>query len=517
MSNKYFPLKESSYFCILNRIIMTIDDIQKLIDKGETITLELKKTTGELKDAMHTACAFLNTDGGWLIFGVTPTSRRILGQDVNDNTQREISQALSGLEPAIEVKINYYDVPNSNGKKLIVIYFSAFVWGHEPYTYDGKPYYRVESTTKQMPRELFEERLRAHRPDNYAWERQKAESIGMSDLNEDRIRGALRLGTEGGRVPDSVVTEPLKSVLGKLQLLYSDGQPNNAAAMLFTKNQKGHYPQFTIQMARFRGTDKNEFLDNQRAYGNFFDLLDAGIAFCFKHLSLSGKITGIRRQEQLEVPVTALREALINALCHRHWEVYNAFVGIAIYDDRIEILNPGALPHGMTPENIKKPHGSFPYNPIIANVLFKTTFLESWGSGIHRMVDACLTQGLPCPIWSVDKGMVTVTFQRPKRDPNATQVKNKKDTSTTQARPKYDPSTTQVKELIIQMSNQFMSLRSMIAACGLKSRKRFRENYVTPALLDNAIERKYPNEPNHPRQMYRLTEQALEWKKSHDD
>ena len=80
---------------------MVIDDIQKLIDKDESITLELKKTTGELKDAMHTACAFLNTDGGWLIFGVTPTSRRILGQDVNDNTLREISQALSGLEPAV--------------------------------------------------------------------------------------------------------------------------------------------------------------------------------------------------------------------------------------------------------------------------------------------------------------------------------------------------------------------------------------------------------------------------------
>ena len=326
---------------------MTIEDIKKLIDKEESITLELKKTTGELKDAMHTACAFLNTDGGWLIFGVTPTSRRILGQDVNDNTQREISQALSGLEPAVEAKVNYYDVPGSDGKKLIVIYFDAFVWGHEPYTYDGKPYYRVESTTKQMPRELFEERLRAHHPDFYAWERRKSDWLSITDLNEDRIRGALRLGAEGGRVPDSVLTEPLKNILSKLQLLSSDNQPNNAAAMLFTKNGKGFYPQFTIQMARFRGTDKNEFIDNQRAYGNFFDLLDAGMAFCFKHLSLSGKITGIRREEHLEVPVAALREALINALCHRHWEEYNAFVGVAIYDDRVEIFNPGSLAHEM--------------------------------------------------------------------------------------------------------------------------------------------------------------------------
>ena len=192
---------------------MTIDDIQRLIDKDESITLELKKTTGELKDAMHTACAFLNTDGGWLIFGVTPTSRRMVGQDVNDNTQREISQALSGLEPAVEVKINYYDVPEGNGKKVIAIHFDAFVWGSEPYTYDGKPYYRVESTTKQMPRELFEERLRAHRPDFYAWERRESDGLGIADLNEDRIRGALRLGAEGGRVPNSVLTEPLESIL----------------------------------------------------------------------------------------------------------------------------------------------------------------------------------------------------------------------------------------------------------------------------------------------------------------
>ena len=102
--------------------------------------------------------------------------------------------------------------------------------------------------------------------------------------------------------------------------------------------------------------------------------------------------------------------------------------------------------------------------------------------------------------------MITVTFQRPNYAPTTAQVRGVK-----------DPSTTQVQELIIHMSDQFMSIKSMIAACGLKSRKRFRENYVTPALLDNAIERKYPNEPNHPKQMYRLTKQALEWKKSHED
>lgn len=68
---------------------MTIDDITDLIVADESRTLELKKTTGELKDGMHSACAFLNTDGGWLIFGVVPTGLKILGQQVTETTKRE--------------------------------------------------------------------------------------------------------------------------------------------------------------------------------------------------------------------------------------------------------------------------------------------------------------------------------------------------------------------------------------------------------------------------------------------
>lgn len=91
---------------------MTIDQLQILISTDETRTLELKKTTGELKEGMHSACAFLNTDGGWLIFGVAPGTLTILGQEVTDSTRREIAQALTGIEPAIDVPVEYIDVPD---------------------------------------------------------------------------------------------------------------------------------------------------------------------------------------------------------------------------------------------------------------------------------------------------------------------------------------------------------------------------------------------------------------------
>ena len=76
---------------------MTINDIETLIHTDETRNLELKKTTGELKDGMKSACAFLNTDGGWLIFGIAPTTLKVVGHDVTENTRREIAQALTHL------------------------------------------------------------------------------------------------------------------------------------------------------------------------------------------------------------------------------------------------------------------------------------------------------------------------------------------------------------------------------------------------------------------------------------
>ena len=123
-----------------------------MIASGESRTLELKKTTGELKDGMHSACAFLNTEGGWLIFGVAPKSLKIIGQEVTDKTQQEIAQALAGLEPAVDVRVAYADVPEHTDCQVIAIHLDGWGWGKRPHTFHGCPYYKIESTTKIMPR-----------------------------------------------------------------------------------------------------------------------------------------------------------------------------------------------------------------------------------------------------------------------------------------------------------------------------------------------------------------------------
>ena len=498
---------------------MTIDDIRALVAADESRTLELKKTTGELKDGMHTACAFLNTEGGWLIFGVAPKSLKIVGQEVTDKTQQEIAQALAGLEPAVDVHVEYVDVPEYPRHKVIAMHFDGWVWGERPHTFHGCPYYKVESTTKVMPQNLYDERIRIHEPKVYAWECMVADGVTLADLNEGLIRNCIRLGIDGGRIPYDALVEPTRDILAKWKLL-KNGIPTNGAVLLFSKNID-EYPNFRLRMARFVGIDKNMFRDNQRAEGNFFELLQAGIDFCFKHLSLSGRITNksLQREEQLEVPYHALREALINALCHRWWELHNLTISLAIYDDRIEIASPGHFPRQITPENIKEPHESFPHNLNVAEALFRMTYLENWGSGARRIIDACRVQNIEEPTWCDNGGFITVTFKRPFYKPIEDSPKDSFGRNVAQnngivAEPltKYRPSTDQVQIMINAMNDSYMTMNEIMAKIGLKHRPTFRENYFVPALVDGAIELLYPDHPKHPKQRYRLTEVAKEWK-----
>lgn len=212
-------------------------------------------------------------------------------------------------------------------------------------------------------------------------------------------------------MPASAVAENAMSLLDKFGMLEGD-KIKNAAAALFIKRSTS-YPQFLLRMARFRGVEKKDFIDNMRVKGNFFELLDAGLSFFFKHLNQSGVVKGMRREEQLEIPIEALREALTNALCHRLMDSPSGSVGISVFDDRVEIENTGHLPNELTTETIKLPHRSYPQNPIIADALYLTAFLESWGTGVSRMVDACKAVGLPEPEYGADGGFVWITFRRP--------------------------------------------------------------------------------------------------------
>lgn len=489
---------------------MTIEEVKVLIKGDETRTLELKKTTGELKDGMRSVCAFLNTAGGWLLFGIAPMTLKILGQEVTDKTRREIAREIAKLEPLIDIPIEYIDVPDRPNCKVIAIHLNAASYWDVPYTYDSRPYMRIESSSVVMPRDIFEDRLMRSKSNRNKWEDQICEGITLADLDEQRIRGGVRLGVERGRMPESSLMETTETLVKKLTLSTKDGL-KNAAAALFLRDTS-QFPQFLLRMARFRGNDKHEFIDNQRAYGNFFTLLDAGMAFFFKHLSISGKIVGFTREEKLEIPAEALREALTNALCHRLFHNTSSSVGIAIYDDRVEIENTGHLPDELTIETIKLSHHSYPPNPIIADVLFKTTFLENWGSGVGRMVDACREANLPEPEFNQNASFVWVTFKRatiqaynPTSSPyKHTTIQVRHTTSKEQSKKK------RLKKFLLAIGENGANLKSLMEDMNLRNRPSFVNTYITPNLAEGYIAMLYPEVPNHPMQSYYLTNKGRE-------
>ena len=278
-----------------------------------------------------------------------------------------------------------------------------------------------------------------------------------------------------------------------------NGILNNAAVVLFAKPDIYGYTQCLLRLARFRGTDKMEFIDSQRIQGNIFLLFDAAMAFIFKHLSLSGKIEGFEREEQLTVPYKAIREGVINSLCHRCYREPGGSVGIAIYDDRVEIENPGTLPKGWDMNKFLTEHESQPQNPLIANVLYKRKVLESWGRGINLIMEECEKANLPKPEFKVSGNAMRLIFRY-------ASINNP--TSTTQVPHNYHITTAQVRALVDVVSDGVYSVKEIMEKLELKNRSYFSKEYLKPAMEGLFIEPIYLEQLNHPKQKYRLTEKG---------
>ena len=478
---------------------MDIEFVKEIIAQSEGNQVEFKESTGQLERGMETLCAFLNGEGGRVMFGVTDKSK-IIGQELRDKTKREIAEALRRVEPFATIEVAYVDIPDSS--KVVIVLSAESQAYIRPFSYKGRAYQRIESVTTVMSQETYNQ-LVLQRGGTYAWDSLPNQVLKVSDLDEKAIMDAVRGGIRSGRLPSGTINEEIPIILEKFNLLHN-GVLNNASAVLFGKDLY-YYPQCLLRLARFKGTTKEEFLDNQRVTGNIFTLIDAAMAFFFKHLSLSGKIKGLYREEELDIPYEALRECCINAFCHRAYHRSGSSVGIAIYDDRVEIENSGTFPPDLTVERLLVGHNSEPQNLIIANVLYKSNVLESWGRGIALMVNECNRVGIPAPEFNTNGTAVWVTFRYTR-----TTVGPKHHPSTTQAPPKHHPSTTQVEETLSIIGDSVLSVIEMMDALGLKNRKNFVKVYLKPSIHEGCVAMLHPENPKHPKQKYFLTEKGKE-------
>lgn len=129
---------------------------------------------------------------------------------------------------------------------------------------------------------------------------------------------------------------------------------------------------------------------------------------------MRAKITyvGIQRRERYFVPEAALREALLNAICHKQYES-RIPIQVSVYEDKMYVANVGRLPENWTLENLMGKHASLPYNPDIAHIFYLAGFIESWGRGVEKICDSLKEDNLPMPEYTVHPGDIMIKFTGP--------------------------------------------------------------------------------------------------------
>ena len=161
----------------------------------------------------------------------------------------------------------------------------------------------------------------------------------------------------------------------------------------------GDYFDFSkIQCARFKGTDRTVFIDKKEYSGPLYEQIENAYAFILNHINMGVAIDELHREEQYEIPTRSIREMIINAVTHRNY-MLDSSIQVAVYDDRVEVTSPGMLYGALDIASIKAGR-SETRNRTIARVFDKMHLIESWGTGIRRILEDCAHAGLPEPDFS---------------------------------------------------------------------------------------------------------------------
>ena len=391
---------------------MDLDELQHLVEQGESTTLEFKKSTGELREAMAALSGMLNAAGsGKVIFGVTDDGT-LVGQDFAERTLEDIANESRKLEPKAEVTTTRLDLPS--GRTVVVV--EARSAGSEPITFDGRPYLRVDRTTQRMSRGEFDQRVADRLLARKPWDGWPVQGWTVEDLDATEIQHAVRDAVATKRLFGAPDERP-EQVLRRFDLLSGDGLAR-AAVILFGENDRVTFPIGQLRLARFAGTTKSEFLDNRQYDGNAFHLLEVAERFLREGVPVASRFVPgqMARIDIPKYPPLAVREALINGLIHRDYSVGGGAVSVAIFDDRLEVWSTGTLPPGMTVEKLKGTHESMPRNPLVATVFHRRGLIERWGRGTNKIIEECERAGCPEPDFE-ETGLSVVVRFRPAEAP----------------------------------------------------------------------------------------------------
>ncbi len=337
---------------------------------SESETVELKRSTSELKEGVISIVAILNKhQKGELWFGIKNDGTAV-GQTVTESTIREVSKTISDyIEPKIFPKIEEVRL---EGKSCVRV---EFVGGNNPYYAYGRAYMRVGDEDRQISAKELERLILNKNRDKLRWDKETCAKAKIKDIDEEKVKKFVEVA--------GVKYVSIKSSLEKLSLV-KEGKLLNVAVLFFAKHPEDFFPNAKLRCAVFGETTATT-IDMQDFVGDIFTLIEKAEKYILENIHIGMRLDGLRRVDVPEIDKGAFREAIINAFCHRDYYEYDS-VNIAIFKDRLEIRSPGELYGGLTIEKMKKEEVSKRRNELIADMFHRVHFVEKWGRGIKLIL-----------------------------------------------------------------------------------------------------------------------------------
>lgn len=374
-------------------------DIKTIIARPEGKQLEFKRDLSGRRNVLRTLCAFANTAGGTLVFGVEDSGTAAGIGDALAFEERLASIIHDGIAPCVVPEI---DIVAWRGAQLVAV--TVYPGPSRPYHVialgpEAGAFVRVGSTNRAADAELRAELARVVRGESYdelTLPDLDADDIGMSAV-ADAFTSVRRIGAQEARA------------LGMTARVGERIVPTVGGILLFGVDRLAVFPDAWLQAGRFRGVTKTRIADSADIVASLPDTVDQALAFVKRSMSLEMRVDETRRSEHWQFPLVAVREAVINSVVHADYSQRGAPLRVAVYDDRLEIENPGLLVPGLTVDDVLSGVSRL-RNRVIGRVFRELGLIEQWGSGIGRMVDACRDAGLPDPTFEEIGGRFRVTI-----------------------------------------------------------------------------------------------------------
>ena len=332
-----------------------------MITKTETETIEYKKSLAELKEGLISIVAILNKHKhGELWFGIRNDGKAV-GVEANEKTLRDISQSIAAhIEPRIYPAL---EIASRDGVACIKLTFKG---KDAPYFAYGRAYMRVADEDRQISAKELENIILAKNRDLLHWD-SEISTVGFDDLDDAKLK---RFVERAGLTWDTPV-----NALEKLGLI-KKGRLLNAAPLFFAKTAP-----MQLRCAVFATTDSATIIDRHDFDGDILELIEEAQKYILKNIHIGMRLKGLYREDVPEISSEAMREAIINAFCHRDYRDPD-YVQIAVFKNRVEIRSPGGLYDDMTIEKMLHGNVSKRRNPLIANLLRRIQMVEAWGRGM---------------------------------------------------------------------------------------------------------------------------------------